>query len=90
MQARSLLSNSEQMSAASSPRKVEVRSDHLDDDNESNLSRNRNNMSLINPMAIGPTASYHERKIDSIVNDIKDRNKVNLFNGFKLNKENYR
>lgn len=88
--AKSLLSNSDQKSVASSPIKIDRRSDNLDDDNESNLSRNMNNNSLINPLAAGPSASYHQNKINSMMSNIKQRNHENLFGGFKLNKENYR
>lgn len=39
----SMSMNDDNKSAKSSPYKIDKRSDHIDDDNESNLSRNQNN-----------------------------------------------
>ena len=39
----SMSMNDDKKSAKSSPYKIDKRSDHIDDDNESNLSRNQNN-----------------------------------------------
>ena len=34
--------------------------------------------------------NYHKDKVDLLLNENKNRNKDNLFAGFKLNKEHYR